>query len=393
MSFDADKASNQALDTDPAEIKKQGQMAAEIQNEIDDDVEDIDSLGENVEYQFDLTFYGADYPVDGLVKRLEKQDIVIPSFDPSNDLATDVEAFQRKFVWTKVQCDRFIESLLLGFPVPGIFLVKQDNKRLLVLDGQQRLLTLAAFYRGVLNKKEFALEHVQLQYRGMTYESMDEQSRRTLDDAIIHATVIRKTKNAQDLASVYSLFERLNSGGTQLSPHEIRIALAPGKLMHLIRDLNRHPAWRSVYGTPSKTLKDQELILRFVALKFWLDHYKSPMKEFLTLYAQENAQLEKQTDNEITKAFTSAIDLLYSAVGKKAFRLKTAFNAAIFDSVMVGLARRLEREEPVDEKQLAEAYAALLGNADYVAAVSKATAREDQVTTRIKLATAAFVAL
>lgn len=368
-------------------------MANEDHTENDVVVEDVDTAGESVEYQFDLTFYGADYPVDGLVKRLENNDIVIPSFDPANDLVLDVEAFQRKFVWTKLQCDRFIESLLLGFPVPGIFLVKQDNKRLLVLDGQQRLLTLAAFYRGVLHKKQFILENVQEQFRGMTYDSMDEQSRRTLDDAIIHATVIRKTKNAQDLASVYSLFERLNSGGTQLSPHEIRIALVPGKLMHLMRDLNGSKAWRAIYGQPSKTLKDQELILRFTAMRFWADHYKSPMTQFLTRYAQTNGQLEKQDQETITMAFASAIDLVYKTIGTHAFRLKTALNAAVFDSVMVGLSKRLSQKPPIDEGRIAAAYKILLSNEKFLAAVSKATAREDQVRSRLDLATDAFATL
>jgi len=168
---------------------------------VEDDVGD-----ETVEYKFDLTFYGADYPVDGLVKRLNQKDIIIPSFDPADELAFEVEAFQRKFVWTKVQCDRFVESLLLGLPVPGIFLVQQSDKRLLVLDGQQRLLTMKAFYDGLLSKKEFALKYVQTQFQGRTYKSLDDDERRTLDDAIIHATVIKKTAEDQDLSSIYTLF-------------------------------------------------------------------------------------------------------------------------------------------------------------------------------------------
>lgn len=358
-----------------------------------DDVEDVDPLDESTEYQFDLTFYGADYPVDGLVKRLVNQDIVIPSFDPGNELATEVEAFQRKFVWTKTQCDRFVESLLLGLPVPGIFLVQQSNKRLLVLDGQQRLVTLASFYGGILNKKEFALEHVQQQFVGMTYKTMDEQSRRTLDDSIIHATVIRKTKNAQDLASVYSLFERLNSGGTQLSPHEIRVALVPGPLMHLVRDLNALPAWRALYGPPSKTLKDQELILRFVAMRFWREEYKSPMKDFLTTYAQLNAALARQSEEVVRKAFVETTELVQAALGKQAFRLKTALNAAVFDSVMVGISERLSIGKAIDHGELKAAYINLLGQPAYSAAVAKATAREDQVSARMKAAQAAFTAI
>ncbi|MDR6741092.1 hypothetical protein J2X56_003116 [Herbaspirillum sp. 1173] len=279
---------------------------------------------------------------------------------------------------------------MLGLPVPGIFLVQQSNKRLLVLDGQQRLLTLSAFYSGIFNKREFSLEHVQPQFKGLTYKDMDEQNRRTLDDSIIHATVIRKTKNAQDLSSVYSLFERLNSGGTQLSPHEIRVALVPGPLMNLIRDLNTEPTWRNLFGPPSKTLKDQELILRFLAMRFWRDHYQSPMKDFLTKYAQNNQTLIAQSADEVKTAFQSATQLIEKALGRRAFRIKTAFNAAVFDSVMVGLSTRLAQGQEIATEDFARAYEILLADKNYQAAVGKATAREDQVSNRISAAIAAF---
>ena len=357
-----------------------------------ENVDDISSADERIDYKFDLTFYGADYPVDGLVKRLQKKDIVIPSFDPASEQTFEVEAFQRKFVWTKMQCDRFVESLLLGLPVPGIFLVQQSDKSLLVLDGQQRLLTLSTFYAGILNKKEFSLENVQDQFKGMTYKAMPEDYRRTLDDSIIHATVIKKTQESQDLSSIYTLFERLNSGGTQLSPHEIRVALVPGKLMQLIRRLNEDAGWRLVFGSPSKTLKDHELILRFIAMRFSPTAYKSPMKDFLTTYAQYNKDLDKQSEEAIESSFKKTINLIVSSIGKKAFRIKTALNAATFDSVMVGLSRRLAHDVAVDPDKVRAAYTQLLDNPNYLAAVGKATAREDQVEERLRLATDAFAA-
>ncbi len=374
-------------------FRAEGRLMEEQIDTSSDDVDDISSADERIDYKFDLTFYGADYPVDGLVKRLEKNDIVIPSFDPVSDQTFDVEAFQRKFVWTKSQCDRFVESLLLGLPVPGIFLVQQSDKSHLVLDGQQRLLTLAAFYGGLLNKKEFALENVQDQFKGLTYKTMPEEHRRTLDDSIIHATVIKKTQESQDLSSIYTLFERLNSGGTQLSPHEIRVALVPGKLMQLVRRLNGDPAWRLAFGSPSKTLKDHELILRFIAMRFSPTAYKSPMKDFLTTYAQYNKNLDKQQEKEIEDVFTKTIHLIVDAVGKKVFRLKTALNAAMFDSMMVGLAKVVTKGGVIDSSKVKAAYDGLLTNEGYLAAISKATAREDQVKERMKLASEAFAAM
>src|SRR5436190_446510 len=91
-------------------------------------VDDVDEDEVTTPYRFTITSYGADYPVDSLIKRLEASDIVIPTFDPESTSAVDVEGFQRQFIWTKPQCDRFIESLLLGLPVPGIFLVRQNDR-------------------------------------------------------------------------------------------------------------------------------------------------------------------------------------------------------------------------------------------------------------------------
>src|SRR6266568_1181222 len=158
--------------------------------EAEQPVEDVEEAQTTTPYRFTVTSYGADYPVDGLVKRLESGDIAIPTFDPEVEPAIDVEGFQRQFVWTKPQCDRFIESLLLGLPVPGIFLVKQPDGRLLVLDGQQRMRTIQAFYKGILRSKAFDLEQVQEQYKGRTYDSLDIEDRRRLDDFIIHATIV-----------------------------------------------------------------------------------------------------------------------------------------------------------------------------------------------------------
>ena len=107
------------------------------------DLEDLEAPDPNPE---PVSYSGSDFDVEGLVRRLKRGDIVIPTFGSDDDL--DTAGFQRRFVWNRSQMDRFIESLLLGYPIPGIFLVQQVDKRYLVLDGQQRLKTLEAFYEG-----------------------------------------------------------------------------------------------------------------------------------------------------------------------------------------------------------------------------------------------------
>jgi hypothetical protein len=193
-----------------------------------------------------LSYFGTDFDVHGLVRRLNENDIVVPTFDPVGDSDSDLSGFQRKFVWKKPQMDRFVESLLLGFPVPGIFLVQQANKKLLVLDGQQRLRTLQRFYAGRIGRDTaFSLENVAEEYKGLSYDTLDEEQRRTLDNTFIHATVVKYNPILGGDESVYSLFERLNTGGTNLYPQEIRVALYNGRLVELLRELNSYASWRT----------------------------------------------------------------------------------------------------------------------------------------------------
>lgn len=164
----------------------------------------VDNLGEEeiITFKYSITSYGADYPIDGLVRRISDGSIYVP-------------IFQRDFVWSYGQASSFIESLLLGLPVPGIFLSReQDTQKLLVVDGQQRLRTLQYFYEGLFapNKKEFTLKNVQPQFEGKTYKSLPSEDRRRLDDSILHATVVRQDEPSDDESSIYLLFERLNTG-------------------------------------------------------------------------------------------------------------------------------------------------------------------------------------
>jgi len=97
---------------------------------LEEDVEDETLLENPSTKKFAISSYGADYTVDSLVKRMKGGAFKIPQF-------------QRRFVWTLKHSSKFIESLLMGLPVPGIFLYKEaDTNEHLVIDGQQRLRSL-----------------------------------------------------------------------------------------------------------------------------------------------------------------------------------------------------------------------------------------------------------
>lgn len=358
--------------------------------EQDQGFDDLDELSEVLPEFYSITSYGADYPVDGIVKRINEGNIVIPRFGESQDDSLSVVGFQRNFVWTKAQSDRFIESLLLGLPVPGIFLVKERNGKLLVLDGQQRLLTLSAFYKGVIKKKEFSLENAQPRFQGKTYESLDVSDRTKLDDYVIHATIIRQDEPSEEQNSVYLIFERLNSGSTLLQPQEIRVALYHGEFAELLARLNEHKSWRVVCGKKNNRLKDVEVILRFLAMFYYRKRYKKPMKSFLNKYMAINRHLKKQSEDEISKIFVSTVDEISENIGSLAFRPSAALNVAVADSVMVGVATRLAKGEIKDKKAFKAAHSRLFNDADYIALVSGSTADEENVRKRIDIAIKAF---
>ena len=102
--------------------------------------QELDELAEAEPRAFPVSYSGQDFDIAGLVRRMGTEDILIPTFG-HEDSRIETAGFQRSFVWRRPQMDRFIESLLLGYPIPGIFLVRQADRRYLVLTGQQRLKT------------------------------------------------------------------------------------------------------------------------------------------------------------------------------------------------------------------------------------------------------------
>ena len=328
--------------------------------------------------RYTITSYGADYPVDGLVRRLDRGDIYVPEF-------------QRKFVWTHAQASRFIESLMLGLPVPGIFLFKEpDTHKLVVVDGQQRLTSLRAFYHGLIGNRKFALKGVDESIDGATYETLDDDSRRTLDDSLLHATVFQQDRPEGDRSSIYRVFERLNTGGTALAPQEIRSCVYRGPFNDLLQTLNEVDEWRWIYGPVSARRKDEELILRFFALKDDLNAYTKPLKQFLNDYMDENAKPAASWLHAHRDLFLRTVLCAACHLPRESFRPERGLNVAVTDALLVGLARRMEQGEIVDPDQLGNAAMELLRQQAFRDVTDRSTTEAASITSRIEQATAAF---
>ncbi len=333
---------------------------------------------ESLSLRYSITSYGTDFDVEGLVRRISRQDIYVPPF-------------QRRRVWTIKQASRFVESLLLGLPVPGIFLSKDGESRHLVIDGQQRLHSLEDFYSGIFEPtgRKFALTGLKSPFNGLSYKDLRQEDKRRLDDSIIHATIIRQDFPEDGNSSIYFVFERLNTGGTQLQPQEIRAALYHGAFNDVITRLNEDSNWRALFGPVHSRRRDQELILRFLALHFHSGDYQKPMKEFLNSFMGGNRDMQRYSEETVTEVFLETVSAIYRSIGSAAFKPKRNLNAAIVDSIMVGVAANL-RQASLVPLLLHEKYQQLLRNPDYQHVTETATTDEENVRRRLSLARQAF---
>jgi len=335
--------------------------------------------------QYDISTYGADYPVDSLVKRLQRSDIFIPDF-------------QRDYVWSQAEASRLVESLLLGLPIPGVFLAKEkEGNKLLIIDGQQRLKSLQFFYEGFFNPKEdkktkrvFKLIKVQKRFEGLTYDKLEENDRIKLDDSIIHATIIKQESPNDENTSIYHVFERLNNGGKKLAAQEIRTAIYYGELNDLIERLNTYPDWREMFGPVSIRLKDKELILRFFAAYHRGDYYTKPMFEFLNKFNQKYRNPGQDFIAKNEQLFKDVISFIKNSVGKSAFRPEGIINIAAFEAITVTIAKIITVKRNPNPVEFKERLSHLLQDPNFLKAINFASSDETVFNERHAIAESYF---
>lgn len=286
-------------------------------------------LAEADNYRLDVEYYGADFPVDTLVKRMDEGDFIIPGF-------------QRSYVWNEAEASRFIESLLIGLPTPSLFLAKDKfSYKYLVIDGQQRLKTLQYFYKGHFpDGKEFKLKSVTPPLNGLTYSALPPSERRSLDNSIIHCIII---SDNYDPSGMFHLFERLNTTGTPLTAQEVRNAIYHGPFTEFLRELSNDETWKQLYGKMSNRAEEEELVLRFLALHFDFNNYNGKMVDFLNYFMLRNKDLDLIPEAKMREIFSSTIRFLKDCIGPNVFYHKKSFSRVLFDSIMLLTARELNR--------------------------------------------------
>lgn len=254
--------------------------------------------------------------------------------------------FQRRPRWARDKQSKLIESLIMNVPIPPIFLYETEYGRYEVMDGRQRLTAISEYYGN-----KFALSDLKewAELNGRTYTTLPEQVRRGIDRRFLSAIVLlhETAKSAEQANKLKQMvFERINSGGEDLSAQEKRNALCPGPMNKLCLKLARNSSLCRMWGIPEpaadelaggdwsppaelaqndsfRTMEDAELVLRFFAHRQRASLWKSGKRldEFLTEYLRAANAFSSQVLGDLERLFRDAASLTYEVLGERAFYL------------------------------------------------------------------------
>ena len=282
--------------------------------------------------------------------------------------------YQRRSRWNDKKKSALIESMLLNLPVPPVYLYENTAARYEVVDGQQRINAIQDF---VSNRLKLNGLQILPRLNGLKYKDCPPRVVRTLDRAGVSAIVVLlETDQAHPRIPDMRpndmrrhVFSRLNTGGVNLNPHEVRNAMNPGPLREALVRMSRLRVFTEAFGIPPydpddeeneqrikntlySSMKDCELALKFFALRD-KDQIRGSMREILDR-AMEKDLTEEQADR-LVEEFRQRLEFLSELFENRPFRIedpgqaRSRVYAGLYDASMVALDLRWDRREAIME--------------------------------------------
>jgi hypothetical protein len=222
------------------------------------------------EVKYDLR----DFTIDYIVREFREGLFFVPDY-------------QREFVWDLRRQCRFIESVLLGLPIPMMFVADLDDGRLEVVDGAQRMRTLESYTNGDLR-----LNHLDRLPRlnGSTFSNLPESQRRKFGTKALRVVVLEDSTTAETRQEI---FDRINTSPMRARPAEIRRGAQAGPFADFLTRCAREPLFRELCPISDMLIarrEDEELVLRFFAYSDNYKLFKHDVEKFLTEFFKEHQQ-------------------------------------------------------------------------------------------------------
>lgn len=299
-----------------------------------------------------------------------------------------IPEFQRGYVWSRAQASRLLESLIIQCPIPVVYFSQDSDNNLIVIDGNQRLLSIKLFINDA-----FELEGLTTypELNGLSWSTMDPRFRDHVMNRTIRCITILRDTHPQ---IKFDVFERLNTGSVQLNAQELRHGINFGHLMEQLDELTKNEKWKKAVGIRlDKRMKGAELVLRFFALRHARDRYSKPLQAFLDQFSSQHKTAPPSLVDAWAEDFNQTVERAEHALGKLTFRLfdddlttVTAFNSALYDAEMIGFS---ETTNPIilareyDQAELRQKVHLLLQDGRFSNSVRRATSDETSVAYRI----------
>jgi hypothetical protein len=360
------------------------------ETEFDDEMDELD-VAEDLPPRVEAAIVtGTDWTTETIVAQLERGNIQL---NPR---------FQRRDAWSIDRKSRFVESLIVGLPIPQLVLAedKRERGRFLVLDGKQRLLSIYQFwgkYQGDNNAYRLSALPLRKDLIGKSFEDLStdpdlESEFASLCNQSIRTVVIR---NWRDTNLLHTIFLRLNTGSVKLSPQELRQALLPGKFSDYIDEAaGSSPGLKFLLGIegPDPRMRDIEILARFIAFRFFASEYPGRMKKFLDNCFKEfndKWELHREKVVEAVKEFEKGVAALIAMFDRAIARKpdSTQFNRAIFDALIFYQSLSRVRKITVGkDARIVKAYNSLFDSeSGFLKAVESDTAGSPNTAARLEI--------
>lgn len=287
--------------------------------------------------------------LSSIIKRLEYNEI---------NMNTD---FQRKSgLWAEVQKSQLIESLLLRIPIPAFYFDGGVKDNWLIIDGLQRITALKEF---VVDK---TLRLTGLEFfrdlNGVTFDELPRTFVRRIEETNIVAYVV---KGGTPANVKYNIFKRINTGGLELKPQEIRHALYQGSATKLCKRFAKFPEFQeaTTYSIRDDRMMDQEFVLRFVAVCYYgIDKYEGIPDNYLNGAMEYLNSKDCADQRDMEKQFKKIMLTSKHIMGKYAFRklgengIRRPINKAIYEAWCRSLFFLKDSETKMLEKNKEKVY-------------------------------------
>ncbi|KXX69449.1 DUF262 domain-containing protein [Flammeovirga sp. SJP92] len=362
-------------------------MSKEEQIELEEKVLELDQ-DTAIEDEGD----GSIYPYDPEFGDIDISDTPFSVFEYlrklENGRITIQPDFQRHQVWKLNQKSRFIESILLNFPLPPIYLNETVESNYIVIDGLQRTTSLYEFYKG-----KYALSGLEAlpKYNNYYFNDLPAYLQSKFEDKKL---TVFNLKPSTPMVVVYDLFNRINTGGTQLNRQEVRNCIFIGKSTELLKHLSEQDYFKRAidWGVKDTRMKDREVILRYLAFR-WFDYqtrYVGDMSGYVESAMKKINRMEDKHISTIEKDFERVMKWTFKIWEKANFRIPTDYtrgtiNTAIFETVGCYISEKTDEFLEHNTLIIKENYSQLIKDTEYYDAVSRATGGKSKVMLRFEL--------